>query len=527
MSAIPPPQRPIPPPPATCDSTRIVFRAKLLFFVICVALLLIESWQNWKAYSEQLRDADITISNMARALAQHGDDTLKAVDLVLASVVETVEAEGVTAQNKARLHKLLQARVKDLPQLAGLYMLDAAGNVIVDSQEPQFESNFSARVYFQHHRQFPERTPFIGPLVQNPSGAWRLSVSRRIDRADGSFDGVIVAGIDIAYFRNFYDSFDIGNDGLIVLGLNNGTLLVRRPFQERGIGFDMSRLPIFRNYVAKNHDGTHPTHSTIDGKDRLNAYRHFNQFPLFVAVAVANDEVLDGWIADAWRHAAALLFLIFLLGLLGNWLLKQIQRRHETEAQLRVARDDLDQLNQHLQNLALEDSLTGMANRRHFDIALNQEFSRALRNGDMLALILLDVDWFKQYNDLYGHPAGDECLRRIAALIKTIPQRVGDMAARYGGEEIVVLLPKTTLDAAAMIAERIRSSIAELDLHHAASPLTIVTVSAGVAVMLPTLQSEDADQLVEAADRALYIAKAKGRNCVARQDDVKLDIPYA
>jgi diguanylate cyclase (GGDEF)-like protein len=523
MSDLPSPQPTVQLQRTAYDSGVIVLRTKILFVVICVTLLLIEGWQAWKAYRAQLHDADTTISNMAQALAQQGDDTLKAADIILTGVIETVEAEGVTSRNKARLHQLLRARVAELPQLAGLYVLDAAGNILVDSQDQPFKGNVSARAYFQHHRQFSERTPFIGPLVKNSGGAWRLSLSRRIDNADGSFGGVMVAGIDIAYFRNFYDSFGIGKDGIIALGLNNGTLLMRRPFLEHLIGFNMNEEALFRDYISKNHHGTHTFHSGIDGKERLNAYHHFNQFPLFISVALCKEEVLDSWFADTWRHTAALLLLIALLALLGNWLLRQIELRQQTEEQLRLARDDLDQLNQHLQNLALEDSLTGMSNRRHFDSALSQEFSRALRNGEMLALILLDVDWFKQYNDLYGHRAGDECLRRIAAYIKTVPHRVGDIAARYGGEEMAILLPHTSLNAAAMIGERIRQGILALDLPHAASPLTIVTISVGVAVLRPSLQSEDPEQLVEEADRALYIAKAKGRNCVARQDAVKLD----
>jgi diguanylate cyclase (GGDEF)-like protein len=511
--------------PVGSDMAVIALRTKILFVVICVSLLLIECRQAWLAYTAQLRDAETTLINMTRALSQHGDDTLKAADLLLTSGIELIETEGIDSKNKQRLQKLLQEQVAELPQLAGLFVLDAEGNILVSSQERSFASNFSGRVYFQHHRQHRERTPFIGPLVQNPNGAWRLSVSRRIDRPDGSFGGVMVAGIDITYFRNFYDSFNIGENGLIILGLNNGTMLMRRPFLERSIGFNLTDVPIFRDYVSKNQNGTHTAPSTVDGHDRINAYRHFSQFPLFVSVALSKDEVLESWINDTLRHACALLFLMLLLALLCNWLLNQIRRRHETEAQLRAARDNLDQLNQHLQNLALEDSLTGMGNRRHFDVALQQEFSRALRNRDTLALIMLDVDWFKQYNDLYGHRAGDECLRRIAALVKAVPHRTGDIAARYGGEEMVVLLPQTSLDAATVLAERLRQSIAGLDMPHAASPLTIVTVSAGVAVMQPLLQSETPEQLVEAADRALYIAKAKGRNYVARQDDVKLDIP--
>jgi diguanylate cyclase (GGDEF)-like protein len=498
----------------------IVFRAKIFFLIVCFSLLSIDGWQALKARTERLRDTETTIANMAHALAQHGDDTLKAADIILSGIIDRLEDEGgITDTMKPRLRDLLKSRVNELPQLAALLIIDANGNIVVSSNNALSSSIVRDRDYFQYHRDHANRGPYIGPLIKNPAGAWRLTVSRRMNKADGSFGGVMLATIDIDYFRNFYNTFDIGNNGLIILGLNNGTLLVRRPAFDKYAGADLNKVPIFRDHVRKNHDGIHAAPSTIDSKERINAYRHLDQFPLFVAIAMSKEEVLDGWAADTLHHTAAILLLILILALLGNWLLKQIKLRLETEAQLRIARDNLDLLNQHLQNLALEDGLTGLANRRHFDMMLNDEFARALRNGDSLGLIMIDVDWFKQYNDIYGHRAGDDCLRRIAEIIKAVPQRVGDMAARYGGEELAVLLPQATQESVTIIAERLRADIAALDMHHAASPLTIVTISAGVAVIRPTLPSQTPGQLVEDADRALYLAKARGRNCIACQDE--------
>jgi diguanylate cyclase (GGDEF)-like protein len=501
------------------ETSPIVFRAKIFFFLVCLSLLSVDGWQAWKNRTEQLRDTENTMVNMARALAQHGDDTLKAADLILSGVIELMAADGLGEKMKPRLHELLKSRVAELPQLAGLFVLNADGYAVVDSNEVLFSNNVNDRNYFQYHRDHADLGPYVGPLVKNPAGAWRLTVSRRINNPDGSFSGVVVAAIDIDYFRNFYNTFNIGESGLIILGLNNGTLLVRRPFFDKYVGSDLRKVPIFRDYVTKNHDGTHIAPSTVDGKDKINAYRHFNQFPMFVAIALSKDEVLDGWMDDTMRHTAAILILILILAVLGNWLLSQIKLRLETEAKLVIAHDNLDQLNKHLQNLALEDGLTGLANRRHFDIVLSEEFARALRNRETLGLIMIDVDWFKQYNDIYGHRAGDDSLRRIADMIKEVPQRTGDLAARYGGEEMAVLLPQTTLESAAIIAERLRADIAALDIQHAASPLTIVTISVGVAVIRPSLPSDTPEQLVEEADRALYIAKAKGRNRVVRSDE--------
>lgn len=498
------------------ENTSIVFRAKIFFCIVCLSLLVVNGWQAWKARAEQLRNTETGITNMARALAQHGDDTLTAADLILSGIVEDVESGDMMQATGSddRLHRRLKSRAAELTQLAGLFVLDAEGNPIGDSQDTMYQGNVSSRSYFQYHLSHQDRGPHIGPLIKGSAGAWRLTVSRRLDYPDGRFRGVALAAVDIDYFRNFYDTFSIGDNGLIILGLNDGTMLVRRPFFDKYVGVDLNNVPIFRDYVTKNHDGTHTAPSTVDGKDRINAYRHFNQFPLFVAIALSKEEVLNSWVDDTLHHTVGILILILFLALLGNWLLRQIKLRLVAEAQLRIARDNLDQLNKHLQNLALEDGMTGLANRRHFDIALSEEFSRALRHQQSLALIMIDVDWFKQFNDIYGHRAGDDCLRRVAALIKSVSQRAGDITARYGGEEMVVLLPQTTLELAAQIAERIRSELAALHIAHTASPLGQVTISAGVAAMRPQRFGDSPGHLVEEADLALYAAKAGGRNCV-------------
>jgi diguanylate cyclase (GGDEF)-like protein len=160
----------------------------------------------------------------------------------------------------------------------------------------------------------------------------------------------------------------------------------------------------------------------------------------------------------------------------------------------------------------LHDGLTGLANRRQFEAVLNAEFSRAMRNGSPLALVMLDVDYFKQYNDIYGHPAGDECLRKIGQVVKKAQNRPGDLSARYGGEELAVLLPETDMAGAMAVAEKIRLGISSLKITHSANPLGIVTVSAGVKAYVPIRDCSVPLDLVQAADQALYAAKSKGRN---------------
>lgn len=169
--------------------------------------------------------------------------------------------------------------------------------------------------------------------------------------------------------------------------------------------------------------------------------------------------------------------------------------------------------NQELQRLITLDGLTQVGNRRGFDEYLTREWQRSLRKQTPLALILCDIDFFKSYNDTYGHQAGDDCLRRVAHALCNGVERPTDFIARYGGEEFAVILPNTLLEGAVQVAERLCTAIQALGLPHASSLVSpYVTLSLGVASIVP--HSEVSSSLLIAeADRALYLAKTEGRNC--------------
>ena len=173
---------------------------------------------------------------------------------------------------------------------------------------------------------------------------------------------------------------------------------------------------------------------------------------------------------------------------------------------------------EHLSNLAIHDGLTGIYNRRYFDETLAREWKRTMREKAPLSLIMLDIDYFKKYNDTYGHQAGDECLRQVATTISGALRRPADMAARYGGEEFVVVLPNFKLENSAKFGETIRAKIEALKMEHKQSDANpFITVSLGIASVVPSSISSY-EELVGAADKALYSAKNKGRNrvCVAQ-----------
>ncbi|SDT97351.1 GGDEF domain-containing protein [Halopseudomonas salegens] len=184
-----------------------------------------------------------------------------------------------------------------------------------------------------------------------------------------------------------------------------------------------------------------------------------------------------------------------------------ISERKKTE-------EKLARLQKELEELSFKDGLTGVANRRMFDSIMQVEWTNARRNAQPLSIIMFDIDYFKQYNDLYGHLQGDECLKQIARLLESAAARSRDFFARYGGEEFVMVLPETDAHSAATVAERCRKLIFKEQISHEASPVSqVLTVSMGTATLVPSAEDKLMD-FIESADRQLYRAKESGRNCV-------------
>jgi len=192
---------------------------------------------------------------------------------------------------------------------------------------------------------------------------------------------------------------------------------------------------------------------------------------------------------------------------------------HEEQASnLTSLREKERQLNVVIQALELssyQDALTQVPNRRSFDDAFHREWHRALRESNPISVILIDIDFFKQYNDFYGHLAGDDCLREVAQCLSKTLRRPTDVFARYGGEEFVAVLPSTNADGARIIAEKMRLTVASSGVEHKPSNISeVVSISLGIATTIPLIEHHPR-KFIQTADSALYDAKRQGRNCVA------------
>ncbi|MTJ79640.1 MAG: GGDEF domain-containing protein, partial [Telmatospirillum sp.] len=228
--------------------------------------------------------------------------------------------------------------------------------------------------------------------------------------------------------------------------------------------------------------------------------------PLAIALAAGRGA------SDMLLSSYCLIFLALMSGI--AW---RFNRSLRKTWQLRFDNEDLvgalTEAHRQLSILAETDGLTGLANRRCLDRFVAREWARAVRTRAALSVLMIDVDHFKAFNDRYGHPAGDDCLRRVAGVLRSGAQRATDLAARYGGEEFVIVLPDTGITAARTLATAILDGVAGLRLSNDAAPVGHVTVSVGVATMAPGAYP-DAEALLRAADQALYRAKHAGRNRV-------------
>jgi diguanylate cyclase (GGDEF)-like protein len=467
-------------------------------FALCLsaALIGIEGWQMWHVREASLRSARIVTASLAESLSQQIDTTLKTADTVVASLVQRVESEGMNPETRQRLYGLMTSLAAALPAIHEMGVTDKDGNATVKSLVPHpVGMNYRERDYFRFLSSHDTRDVFIGqPVKSKVDGSINITVSRRVNAQDGSFAGVVVSSVSMEFFRKLFETVQVKSGGLISLVADNGTPLASSPGYFGAGEFEaLTALPADAAEYLSPKDGVH----------RVGSYNHLSRYPMIVLVAQDSSAILK-WRGQLRVHGVIVLSILMVIGVLGY---------------------RVDQADRATRMLALHDGLTGLANRRCFNELIEREFGRAARNGQPLSLIMMDIDLFKSFNDQYGHPAGDACLRAVGAAVQAVLRRPGDMVARYGGEEIAVLLPETDIAGAAQIAEDMLASVRSLAIRHETGPQGIVTLSAGVASWYPGRQIATSAALVEMADTALYAAKALGRNTFTVHQNAETTAP--
>ena len=486
--------------------------ALVFFSLVCLSLGGMQAWSVYQAREVQLAGATLATATLTRSLAGHVANAFDLTDIVLTELVERV-AHQETEQEQLRLRRYLSQRMQHLPLLAELSVYDRHGARTATSSPGAQPPLALAQLAF--HQGDPRDALRIGaPVKRAGDGAWMLPLSRPWRNRDGSFGGVVRATIELARLRQFVTDVDVGADGAILVALDSGELLFSHRARETRTGGDMRRDGAFMTWRANSASGALLRPSPHAGSPAiLTTYRHLSPYPVLVAVSRSADQILAHWWDSAYLSTAGVLLLLLIQLWLGLRLYDQIALRDRLEQDRRSLHKLLVKKSRSLRRQALMDALTGIANRRELDTRLVREFARAAEEGTSLALVILDVDHFKKYNDQYGHPAGDECLKLVAACVNGGRRRSDDLAARMGGEEFALLLPNTDLRGAIAVAEAIRKQVAAQRLSHVPACPHRVTVSCGVHAIAPHAGMAPAN-LVDAADRALYLAKTSGRNRV-------------
>ncbi|MBB1596908.1 sensor domain-containing diguanylate cyclase [Achromobacter sp. UMC46] len=471
--------------------------AGLVAIGICaaaVALLWIDRRLTWES-------AYTAGHNLTGMLAADIGRTLLLYDLSLQGVVERLREPGIERIQGEALHRFLFDRSSSAEYLGAIAVLDENGNVRYASMDiSPSERNFSDWDYFQVHRDADDVGMYVSRPYRSPlrGGDESIAISRRISRPDGSFAGVVVGSLRLAYFRDRFGTLSIGERDAITVFRNDGVVLVRNPYSLSDMGRELEFPQDFQQFLVRR-EGAFVGTLSRDSINRLHTFQRIENTPLVINVALAVDDILEPWVRRAVLVIPVTLALF--LSVIAQIVLfrREMRLRRAFEAQL--------------EKQARTDGLTGIPNRRTFDEALTREWQAARRDGHPLSLLFLDADRFKLYNDRYGHQEGDELLKAMASTLKKKARRPRDLAARYGGEEFVVLLPNTSRQRAIGIAETIRRAIADRQVPHQDNDSGIVTVSIGVATVVPKADQESST-LVEAADAAVYQAKKSGRNRV-------------
>ncbi|ABC21786.1 sensor domain-containing diguanylate cyclase [Rhodospirillum rubrum] len=465
-----------------------------------VTVLLANLWK------DTTRDAERSASNLIRLIDADVRRTIELYDLALSGIIEAEKFKTIKDLSPEARHALIFSRVVATHYMGGLLRLNAAGDIIADSTslEPRV-GNFADRDYFQLHKADPDLGLLIGrPIkVRLSDQEWRIPITRRVSTADGRFDGVVMGAMRVSYFDHLFGKLDIGSQGSITLLKSDGTLLARRglPGELDMVGRNGLDFPNFHRIIngySKNFSGS----SAYDHIRRIYSFAHVENLPLIVVVALSANEVYGGWIQAAIVVGGITFVLCLGVGAVVVLLLREFRQRRLTESAL--------------SELAVTDGLTGLCNRRHLEEVLRVECARSARNQQPLALLMIDVDHFKAFNDRHGHRIGDGVLVDLAVIIRALLKRPADVGARYGGEEFAVILPDTDLAGGLRVAEAIRARMAGRP--PVGQDLRAGTVSIGVVSRILT-PGYGVDDLVMDADKALYAAKGAGRNRVVPAAD--------
>jgi len=526
----------------------------MLMALVIVALMAVDRVRLLEVQrSERLALARAEAVDLARQAADVHRNAVEAARAMLKTAARLYPAAGAKSTQDCKA--FLAPFVADMPWIKSLAVVGSDGHTTCATDITDTAAELGDRPFVEKARQKDEFA------IGQDGTAVMAAYPVRVRDKSGSTEAVVVARIDFDWFnrlgrstrRDGVTTMAVDAQGNVIAGLTGASDLAGRSISDH---------PVLRDVLTRP-EGT-VVGAGLDGAQRIMAFTRLPDIDGSIVVGLDEREFVSRLSRDIalayvqFIMAAGVILVAVWVG--GKRLIveptrvlagmatrigrgeKEVRPKQKmiwaaefaplttalTEMASRLAEREhgLRSANRQLSTLAAVDSLTKLPNRRSFDAALEDEWERAYEQGWPVALMMIDVDHFKQYNDHYGHLVGDRCLELVGeALSATVPTKA-DFAARYGGEEFALLLPATALRAALNAAERLRATVEQLDIPHEKADRGHVTISVGVASLMPT-DKNTAQDLIEAADAGLYEAKRLGRNTVGVRSPNPNPVPAA
>jgi len=455
-----------------------------LSFGILLYWSAVDRYQAYVSYHENM--ANNTTKIVAFNIHKTLNETQRALDIFIESH-ETLITDLANNPEDESFHHALQSRLnRYMPNLVGFNLMTPEGKPIIDYSDKIIADSClnDLKQYFTTGKQT------IRLHLSNNEYHYHI-ISRLSNSKNSRF---LIVSIKVNEFADLLSSAQPENHNLLIINKEENNLIEISPAGDRSTNNNRHNFRL---------DGDEASRILSTTKIR-DSYWHVI-------------DMGDAGLFDSYRERILIEYLIayyifsIIILFMRNILLNQDHKRTLAEEQLKRNHKEIKDLNHRLELLSKTDSLTDLYNRRHFDSVISQEWNRGLRSHSSITCILIDIDYFKKYNDFYGHQAGDKCLVEISMLMKDTFRRAGDIVARYGGEEFIILMPNTSKKDAEAAITLFLNELAKLKIPHMNSSIdNFVTASAGIVNQVPS-RDESIDSFIGKADEALYKAKANGR----------------